>query len=284
VASEQNQPLDLGRCVQRRICSSAACRLQTHLARSCVLRRPWNFAVIEDDVMSGNHFYAWFPGDYARDTAHLSMVEDAAYRRLLDAYYMSGKVSANANILLRVCRAINDEEKAAVLHVVDEFFEVIDDQIYHEKVEHELARSRAITEKRSNAGKLGAAKTNGKKSANAAASDDDLPKILPSKSQQTTRQPIPTYSVSKDTGAAAPFSPSATVPADPKKHLFDLGISILTNAGDSDKNARSFLAKFAKQNEEKLGEVLGYLAANSKVEPKSYIVAAFKPKERRLAL
>lgn len=238
--------------------------------------------------MAGTHFYAWFPGDYARDTAHLSMVEDAAYRRLLDAYYMSGKVSANADILLRVCRAINDEEKAAVIHVVDEFFEVVDGHIYHEKVEHELARSRAITEKRSNAGKLGAAKTNGKKSANAAANaaagDDYLSKILPSKSQQTTRQPIPTYSVSKDTGAAAPFSPSETISADPKKYIFDIGVSILTKAGDNNKSARSFLAKFANQNESKLVEVIGHLVAHPKIEPKSYIVAAFKPEVRTLSI
>lgn len=63
------------------------------------------------------HFYSWFPGDYMRDTAHLSMVEDAAYRRLLDAYYMAEKVSANADVLLRVCRAVTDEEKAAVVKV-----------------------------------------------------------------------------------------------------------------------------------------------------------------------
>jgi uncharacterized protein YdaU (DUF1376 family) len=238
--------------------------------------------------MSSNHFYAWFPGDYARVTAHLSMVEDAAYRRLLDAYYMSGKLSANAEILLRVCRAITADEQTAVKKIAAEFFEVQDGYLLNEKVEHELARSRAIAEMRRDAGKRGAAKTNGKKSANAAAnaaaSDDDLPKILPSKSQQTTQQPIPTYSVSKDTGATAPFSPSATDTADPKKRLFDLGVSILTQTGETDSKARSFLAKFAKQDETKLGEVLGHLAAHPKIEPKSYIVAAFKPEERRLAL
>ena len=76
----------------------------------------------------------------------------------------------------------------------------------------------------------------------------------------------------------------ASPDADPRKRLFDLGVSILTQAGDSEKAARSFLAKFAKQDEGKLGEVLGHLAAHPKVEPKSYIAGAFKPETRELVL
>ena len=82
--------------------------------------------------------------------------------------------------------------------------------------------------------------------------------------------------------ASASVSPSAS--ANPKKQIFDLGVSLLTQHGDSEKSARAFLAKFAKQDEAKLGEVLGHLAAHPKVEPKSYIAAALKPKVRELAL
>lgn len=83
-----------------------------------------------------------------------------------------------------------------------------------------------------------------------------------------------------DARTATPSSP----PSDPKKTLFDLGVSILTKTGDTEKSARSFLAKFAKQDEGKLGEVLGHLAAHPKVEPKSYIAAAFKPEARELVI
>lgn len=240
-------------------------------------------------MAGGSHFYAWFPGDYARDTAHLSMVEDAAYRRLLDSYYMSGRVSANAEVLPRVCRAITPDEQAAVLRVVNEFFEVRDGYLFHPKVERELARSRAISVKRAEAGKRGAEKTNGKRSANAAANAaaSDAANAAASDAASdaaSVRQPRPTYSVSKDTDAAASLSPSAKDSTDPKKALYDLGVSILTGAGDTDKAARSFLAKFAKQDEAKLGKVLGYLAANSKIEPKGYIAAAFKPKVRELSI
>ena len=35
------------------------------------------------------HFYSFHPGDYLRDTAHLTPMEDITYRRLLDLYYSS---------------------------------------------------------------------------------------------------------------------------------------------------------------------------------------------------
>ncbi|MBK6743610.1 MAG: hypothetical protein IPG66_11790 [Hydrogenophilales bacterium] len=85
-----------------------------------------------------------------------------------------------------------------------------------------------------------------------------------------------------DADASSP--PLANEFADPKKAIYDLGVSILTKAGDTEKSARSFLAKYAHQNETKLAEVLGYLAANAKIEPKAYIAAAFKPKAREVAL
>lgn len=78
-------------------------------------------------------------------------------------------------------------------------------------------------------------------------------------------------------------TPSSS-PSDPRKALFDLGVSILTKTGDSEKQARSFLARFAKQDEAKLGEVLAHLATHSKIEPKSYIVAAMKPEARGLVI
>lgn len=227
-------------------------------------------------------FYAWFPGDYLRDTQHLSMVEDAAYRRLLDAYYMRGTLEANASALLRVARAILPDEQAAVVKVAAEYFEERDGLLYHSKVEHEIARSRAISEERSDAGKRGVAakkakwEANGKASAIANASANAY-----AIEQANRKQPIPTvYTEGKPSVTASPSSS----PSDPRKTLFDLGVSILTQAGDSEKAARSFLAKFAKQDEGKLGEVLGHLAAHPKVEPKSYIAGAFKPETRELVL
>lgn len=37
---------------------------------------------------TGHYYYSWFPTIYARDTQHLTLAEDGAYRRLID-YYMT---------------------------------------------------------------------------------------------------------------------------------------------------------------------------------------------------
>lgn len=193
-------------------------------------------------MSSGLHFYAWFPGDYARDTAHLSMVEDAAYRRLLDAYYMSGRVSANADVLPRVCRAITPDEQAAVQRVVAEFFEVRNGYLYHDKVEHELARSRAISSKRADAGRRGAEKTNGKRSANA---DTNVATSDAASDAAIVHQPIPTINSVEgkpSTGASAP--PAFSEP-DP---IFGHCLTFLTAKGCAAKGARSFLGLMRKNH------------------------------------
>jgi hypothetical protein len=79
--------------------------------------------------------------------------------------------------------------------------------------------------------------------------------------------------------------PAEQPPAiDPKKRLFDLGVSILTSHGGKERGARSFLAKYAQQDQDRLAEVLGYLAINPKVEPQAYIAAAMQPKKRKVVL
>ena len=91
-----------------------------------------------------------------------------------------------------------------------------------------------------------------------------------------------TYPSKPKEDASASVSPSAS--ADPKKQIFTIGVQILTQAGDTEKSARVFLGKYAKQDETKLAEVLAYLATHPKIEPRGYIAAALKPKVRELAL
>lgn len=107
-------------------------------------------------------WYPWYPSDYARATAHLTFAEDSAYRRLLDHYYSTGRLPANAEILLRVCRAFADDEKTAVLKVVAEFFREVDGCLVQDRVDEEINKSRYLSGIRSEAGRKGAGKTNSK--------------------------------------------------------------------------------------------------------------------------
>jgi uncharacterized protein YdaU (DUF1376 family) len=118
---------------------------------------------------------------YDRKTAHLSLAADGAYRRLLSHYYRTRKpLPANAEILLRVCRAFDDSEKAAVLMVVGEFFTLEDDGYHNRRADEELDKQAQVSEKRREAGKKGAETTNGKRAAIGSANERQLPTQLQS--------------------------------------------------------------------------------------------------------
>lgn len=72
--------------------------------------------------------------------------------------------------------------------------------------------------------------------------------------------------------------------ASPREIIFGIGLRILTSHGTPESSARSFLGKYAKRDESKLAETIAHLAANPKIEPRSYIAAAMQPKERRVVV
>lgn len=85
------------------------------------------------------NYYEHHLGDYAKDTAHLTMLEDGAYRRLLDRYYGT-EMGIPADQAHRVARARTRDEKAAVDAVLEEFF-TLDDGIWkNSRAEEEIAK------------------------------------------------------------------------------------------------------------------------------------------------
>jgi len=68
------------------------------------------------------HYYNHHIGDYMRDTAHLTLVEDGIYRRLLDLYYLDEiPLADNIPYLARRIRARENEKEIEV--ILMEFFE-----------------------------------------------------------------------------------------------------------------------------------------------------------------
>lgn len=101
------------------------------------------------------NYYPHHIGDYARDTAHLSMVEEGAYRRLLDLCYATEKpLPLDREKLYRLARATTEEEKQAISIVLGEFFIDGDGGWYHKRVREEIKKASAKTK---------AARDNGKK-------------------------------------------------------------------------------------------------------------------------
>ena len=108
--------------------------------------------------MSAKPWFAWYPADYNSKTSHLSFIEDSAYRRLLDAYYIrGGPIEFDRGGLFRITRAMTEQEQAAVIKICDEFFTLQNNKLHHQRVDEELEKQWRIREQLSEAGKRGAA-------------------------------------------------------------------------------------------------------------------------------
>lgn len=88
------------------------------------------------------NYYERHLGDYAKDTAHLSMLEHGAYNLLLDRYY-STEHGIEADQVHRLCRARTKEERAALDVVLQEFFSLQEGVWLHKRAEEEIARFHA---------------------------------------------------------------------------------------------------------------------------------------------
>ena len=67
------------------------------------------------------NFFPFHPGDYMLRTAHLDPIEDLAYRRLIDLYYVNeAPLSGSSEELSRVIRLRKNSEQVAA--VLQEFF------------------------------------------------------------------------------------------------------------------------------------------------------------------
>lgn len=89
------------------------------------------------------NYYPHHIGDYITATAHLTMIEDGAYRRLLDLYYSTEKpLPLERKALYRLARARAREEQEAINIVLEEFFELGDDGWTHSRCDEEIAKAK----------------------------------------------------------------------------------------------------------------------------------------------
>lgn len=85
------------------------------------------------------NYYEHHLGDYLRDTAHLTLIEDGAYRRLIDLYYTrKGPLPADPKNVCRLVRAHGDDEIQAVSSVLAEFFTLTDEGYRHKRCDAEI--------------------------------------------------------------------------------------------------------------------------------------------------
>jgi uncharacterized protein YdaU (DUF1376 family) len=135
------------------------------------------------------NYIRWFPGDYLRDTIHLTWDEDLAYRRLLDAYYASdGNLPVDLEKLYAIVRADNGSRRKAVLKVVQEFFKRKSGKLIQKRARREMKRWRDFRIKCATAGKRSAAK---RLSGNQPSTNLDASLAQPTLSPTPTPTPLP---------------------------------------------------------------------------------------------
>lgn len=87
------------------------------------------------------NYYEHHLGDYVKDAGHLSMIEDGAYRRLLDAYYSRERaLPADLKECCKLARASSKPEREAVAYVLREFFELRSDGYHQGRADKEIGR------------------------------------------------------------------------------------------------------------------------------------------------
>jgi uncharacterized protein YdaU (DUF1376 family) len=101
------------------------------------------------------HYYQFNIGDYASHTRHLDLLEDLAYRRILDLYYLHERpLNDDATVVAKQIGMRDDA--ATVRDVLNEFFERTDDGYISSRADKEIANFRSKIEQASRAGKASA--------------------------------------------------------------------------------------------------------------------------------
>ena len=109
------------------------------------------------------HYFQFNIGDYKSHTTHLSLLEDIAYRRLLDLYYLherplnSGVASVARQIGMR-------EHETEVQTVLEEFFKLTEDGWINKRADLVIEDYRAKIQQASKAGKASAERRLSKRS------------------------------------------------------------------------------------------------------------------------
>jgi uncharacterized protein YdaU (DUF1376 family) len=221
-------------------------------------------------------------GDWARDTSHLSMLEDGAYNRLCDLYYVrETPLPVDLQACCRLVRAASKPERDAVKSVLTEFFVLTDDGWRHRRCDAEIERFRTKSGKASASAKArwsaDRSQSDGNANADANASTDAMRTHSEGNATRgggraRSHSPLPnTQAIPSEAKASA----ADAAPLTAKDRLWALGVPLL---GES---SRGYIAKLAKTyGDELLAVVLAEATLERPIEPKAWVTAACEAKAK----
>lgn len=137
------------------------------------------------------HYYQFNIGDYASHTRHLNPIEDIAYRRLLDIYYLHERPLNECFTV--VARQINMREyENEVNDVLNEFFELVDGGWVNQRADKEIKHYKAKVEQASRAGKASAERRSNARSTDVQPTNNQEPiTIVEAKPKQSRGTRLP---------------------------------------------------------------------------------------------
>ena len=101
------------------------------------------------------HYYQFNIGDYSSHTKGLSLIEDLAYRRLIDEYYLAEHAFNGCSSDVARLIGLRDNLQE-VEYVLNRYFTKDGDSWHHGRIDSDIADYHQKQEKRSNAGKKSA--------------------------------------------------------------------------------------------------------------------------------
>ena len=101
------------------------------------------------------HYYQFNIGDYSSHTKGLSLIEDLAYRRMIDEYYLSEQAFNGCSTDVARLIGLRDHIQE-VEYILNRYFTKNGDSWVHGRIDSEIESYHQKQEKRSNAGKKSA--------------------------------------------------------------------------------------------------------------------------------
>jgi uncharacterized protein YdaU (DUF1376 family) len=131
------------------------------------------------------NYYRRFPGDYTRDTRHLTLEQHGAYTLLLDHCYSTESAIISVDAAMKICAAMSKRERLAVNFVLENFFELTVDGYANSRVQKEINYTESISNVRRQA-----ANCKHKRHANADQLHVQMPAIPDSKLQTPKKEEV----------------------------------------------------------------------------------------------
>lgn len=152
------------------------------------------------------NYFPFHVGDYASHTAHLEPLEDLAYRRMLDLYYMREEpLPEDIDAIARLIRL--RDNKAEIRAVLTEFFSFTPEGYRHYRCDAELAKmqDRQAKAQASARASVNARRANAERALNERSADVELPTPTPTPKKDIVVSPAaPPHGTRLDKGWALP--------------------------------------------------------------------------------